>query len=1178
MRIDRLDLTAFGPFTDVVLDLSEGSEGLHLVHGPNEAGKSSALRAVQQLFRGIPHQSPDNFVHAYQKMSVGSVLRAGDGSSVELVRRKGNKDTLRHPDGTPAAEGDDLLARLLAGLAPADYAQRFVIDRAELIEGGKEVLAGKGDLGRLLFAAAGGDGLAHVGAARKKLKEDAEGLFLPKGSKPSINANLVRLKELRKELQEAVLPSSRWVEADREFREARQREETVAADLDEVERERNRLGRLADAIAPVGRRREVVAELAELADVPRLAPDFLDRFRQVQSVMPTTERALAEARRRADELTGQAEALDVPEALLDQSEAIEALRTRHARLLQAGVDRHAREVEHARLGSEARAALRDLGRDPDATLLDEDDPALGALRLSAADRATVLDLAERRAERHHALATAQRELLAAARRRESAEGHLAALGPERDAAPLRKALRQAQKSGDLDEELGELRAELVADQRRAAAALARLGLWTGPLEALDTARVPAVETIEVFQGDFEALDRQTAELDERAAELDRDAREAVARLERLDLQGEVPTEDALAAARCRRDDAWDDLKRAQTWDDARARSFEASMREADALADRLRREAGRVAERAGAEAEKGRLAGERAVVETRRVELGSRRAEMQARWMALWADSDVGAPASPREMLGWLRRRGEVAALAAAVRDQRARVAAIEARTVELRQALTTALEGAGGPGAPADEGLSDLIERVSEAVDAAKSQAAERKRSAQQLEALAADGPTLEQKAAAAATEWDDWQTRWAEALRPLGLDPTTGPAAARAAVERSTDLFDRLQRARALRLAIEATDRETARFAADVKALARRVAPDLVPADGAGGTPPEFDAGAVTAALHERLERARAARQERGHLLETRDEKQAEAESAAGLLARQRQALADLRHEARCDSDDQVPAVFDRHQRRAELEKERGQLEDELRRLAAGLSPEEFVAEVERTDADSIAPRRERADERTTACHDERKALNQRIGAARERLDQMDGGADAAELKQREEDLRARIQDDAEQYARLCLASAVLREGIERYRQKAQDPVLARASETFGRLTLGSFSGLRVDYDDDGGPVLLGVRPGGEAVSVSGMSLGTADQLFLSLRLATIGSLLDRHGPLPLIVDDVLVQFDDARTVAALETLAALARRAQVIVFTHHEHLVRLAVSRLSGSTVFTHRLSAR
>ena len=301
MRIDRLDLTAFGPFTDVVLDLSEGSEGLHLVHGPNEAGKSSALRAVQQLFRGIPHQSPDNFVHAYQKMSVGSVLRAGDGSSVELVRRKGNKDTLRHPDGTPAAEGDDLLARLLAGLAPADYAQRFVIDRAELIEGGKEVLAGKGDLGRLLFAAAGGDGLAHVGAARKKLKEDAEGLFLPKGSKPSINANLARLKELRKDLQEAVLPSSRWVEADREFREARQREETVAADSREAERERNRLGRLADAIAPAGRRREVVAELAELADVPRLAPDFLDRFRQVQSVMPTTERALAEARRRADE-------------------------------------------------------------------------------------------------------------------------------------------------------------------------------------------------------------------------------------------------------------------------------------------------------------------------------------------------------------------------------------------------------------------------------------------------------------------------------------------------------------------------------------------------------------------------------------------------------------------------------------------------------------------------------------------------------------------------------------------------------------------------------------------------------------------------------------------------------------------------------------------------------------
>ena len=58
MKILELALHAFGPFTDAVLDLSAGQEGLHLIYGPNEAGKSSALRALRQALFGIPRSRP----------------------------------------------------------------------------------------------------------------------------------------------------------------------------------------------------------------------------------------------------------------------------------------------------------------------------------------------------------------------------------------------------------------------------------------------------------------------------------------------------------------------------------------------------------------------------------------------------------------------------------------------------------------------------------------------------------------------------------------------------------------------------------------------------------------------------------------------------------------------------------------------------------------------------------------------------------------------------------------------------------------------------------------------------------------------------------------------------------------------------------------------------------------
>ena len=104
----------------------------------------------------------------------------------------------------------------------------------------------------------------------------------------------------------------------------------------------------------------------------------------------------------------------------------------------------------------------------------------------------------------------------------------------------------------------------------------------------------------------------------------------------------------------------------------------------------------------------------------------------------------------------------------------------------------------------------------------------------------------------------------------------------------------------------------------------------------------------------------------------------------------------------------------------------------------------------------------------------------------------------------------------------------------------------------------------------------MLKGIRPGGESpLGVESMSLGTADQLYLALRLATLESYLDRREPLPLIVNDILVQFDDARAKSALLVLAELSRSTQLLMFTHHEHLVRLAEASVPKDQLFLHRL---
>lgn len=63
MKIDKMRLIAYGPFTDSELDFSSVGADFHMVYGPNEAGKSSALRALRSMLFGIPVRTSDSFLH-----------------------------------------------------------------------------------------------------------------------------------------------------------------------------------------------------------------------------------------------------------------------------------------------------------------------------------------------------------------------------------------------------------------------------------------------------------------------------------------------------------------------------------------------------------------------------------------------------------------------------------------------------------------------------------------------------------------------------------------------------------------------------------------------------------------------------------------------------------------------------------------------------------------------------------------------------------------------------------------------------------------------------------------------------------------------------------------------------------------------------------------------------------
>src|SRR5688572_27228340 len=120
MRFGRLELVAFGPFSERSLDLSGGAPGgLHLVYGKNAAGKSTALRAIGDLLFGIPPKTGDDHLHPYAQLRIRAELWNGAGPPLVVQRLKRNKDALRDESDSPIDEA--VLARLLGGLDRATF-------------------------------------------------------------------------------------------------------------------------------------------------------------------------------------------------------------------------------------------------------------------------------------------------------------------------------------------------------------------------------------------------------------------------------------------------------------------------------------------------------------------------------------------------------------------------------------------------------------------------------------------------------------------------------------------------------------------------------------------------------------------------------------------------------------------------------------------------------------------------------------------------------------------------------------------------------------------------------------------------------------------------------------------------------------------------------------------------
>lgn len=1171
MKLLELHLQRFGPFTDRRLPLADGEQGLHVVLGRNEAGKTSALRGLRALLFGFAQRSGDDFVHERSLLRVGARVRAAGGTELLCYRRKGRKDTLLDDAGEAIAEAP--LRALLGGIDAAAFDQLFGIDHAALVNGGQSLLDERGREAEALFGA--GIGGVALNQALAALDTEAEQLFLPRGSKPLLNAAIAEYERIEREMRAASLAPTSWNTARRERNTSRQALEEAEAALRAASVRRSMLDRVRRSLPPLRRRADALQRLAELGDVPDLPEDFDKRTRRTLADRSAAGERIARNRKLLAELGEQLGQLPVDEALLAGEAGLTELTERLGSYDKAMLDRPGLAAERDSLRAQAaeRLAVLRPGLQPS---------DLAPLRPALARRRRVTTLAAERQQLDTDGERVGRALAAARQQVAVTEAGLASTPEPPDPRALAEAVATALRAGDPDRALDEALLRLHAQEKQASNELAALGNWQDTAAALLRAPLPGQEAVRQFDERFNALDARVQALGERRAEVETERQGQQVLLETLRRAGEVPAESDLLQARAQREHGWQLVR--ERWhagnpsDDAAegfgdgaglSATYAASVATTDALADRLRREADRVQQRAAAE-----VRFESA--QRRLVELGDERARLDAEreatgedWRRLWRESAV-TPAPPREMAGWLQR---AEALRSRLRECETLRDEVERRRharALARAPLVAELAALGDVPTTTDEqadaALAPLLARASRRVESLEQAVAERR--ALSVERARLEGVVAEQadEALALSTRETKWQQQWSGLAAELGMKPDLAPDEALDELQALAEIIALGDNAGELDRRIAGIDGDSAGFEQHARSLLADIAPDLL----------EQPLTAAVRALAGRHREQVKARTRADAVRQQVESAKADLADAVRVHDTAEATLQELCCVASCEPDALLP-VLERHQHRRQQMAELRAEEKELAANGEGLTLEQLQAEAASMTPDGVAGELSQLIEQIEHGLQPRvRELARQLALAEQALHAMRGGDDAAVLAEQAEQQLAHVRHLAERYLRVHVAGRLLRGEMERYRRAYRDPILESASGCFAALTDGAFTSVESSLDADDEPVLIARRAGGEQLMVEGMSTGTRDQLYLALRMATLQARAAAAEPLPFIVDDILIQFDDPRTAATLAALAEFSRHTQVILFTHHGQVADLAHGLAgAGGGVFVHVL---
>ncbi len=425
------------------------------------------------------------------------------------------------------------------------------------------------------------------------------------------------------------------------------------------------------------------------------------------------------------------------------------------------------------------------------------------------------------------------------------------------------------------------------------------------------------------------------------------------------------------------------------------------------------------------------------------------------------------------------------------------------------------------------------------------------------------------------AETNLEAMRAAWVARLQELNMDVQVSPAMLRTAL-------DSMERCLTVELEITSINEEKTRLENECEALINPLTSILatlskeLPLGGSYDIPYQEDwlgtldnllFEAQTSHDNEKL------KEQYKQQLEAQEEELHEASTALNDAKASEQ---NLLHLATTDNVEDFLRLAAVRAQKHELLQRKADLEDALRLAAGDSNFEDFLQSFTKTDQherEVFINSMQLNIENFNADEQEKTTALAAISAELKSLTATD---ELARLRQQESDLQESIKSTSHTWASFALARQLILQAKQNFENERQPQVIRMASEIFSNITGGRWQGISAQLEENSLQVF---PPHGAPTSPLNLSRGTQEQLYLSLRLAYIRNHAEHATALPIIMDDILVNFDAERAKHTAKALLSLNKASasgnkshQILFFTCHPHIADMLQNINPESKLFT------